>query len=176
MESMKTTAQKIESFFKEKGWKYDCPRQEEDRILFTTGVNMGNVLGKLRIVIFLREDCYVVNAILNSFVEKERYAQVAEYLHRANYATLNGNFEFDYDDGEIRYKTYTNFDGDAVLSKEVIEESIFVPVFMFDEYGKNLLRLMIGPGDPKQLIEEAERNHEEEMRQNAPAEDTTSLS
>lgn len=176
MESMNTTAQMIESFFKEKGWKYDCPRKKEDRILFTTGVNMGNVLGNLRILIFVREDSYVVNAILNNFAEKERYAQVAEYLHRANYATSNGNFEFDYDDGEIRYKTYVNFDGDVVLSNQVIEESIFVPIFMFDEYGKNLLRLMIEPGNPKQLIEDAERSYDEEMRQNTPAEDTTSLS
>ena len=32
-----------------------------------------------------------------------------------------------------------------------------IPIFMFDKYGKNLLRLMLGEGNPKELIEEAEK-------------------
>lgn len=118
---------------------------------------MNNALGNLSIYIVVRKDYYVVNTILNNFVEEKYYNQVSEYLHRANYCLNNGNFEFNFKDGEIRYKTYVNFDG-IVLSDSIIEDSILVPVFMFEKYGKNLLRLMLGDGNPQKLIEDAETN------------------
>lgn len=176
MEYMKTVAQLIEEFFQQEGWKYDVPKREEERIIFAASLNMGNILGRLRIFILLRKDYYVVNTILNNAAEEDRRTQVGEYLHRANYAMSNGNFEFDYDDGEVKYKTYVNFDGGVNLSPQVIEDSMLVSIFMFEKYGKNLLKLMLEPGNPKQLIEEAERSYDEEMRQNTPGEDTTSLS
>ena len=46
---------------------------------------MNNALGNLSIYIVVRKDYYVVNTILNNFVEEKYYNQVSEYLHRANY-------------------------------------------------------------------------------------------
>lgn len=173
MNYMGTVAKLIEAFFQEEGWTYDVPQREEKRIVFATGVNMGSILGNVKIFILVRKSYYIVNAILNNTVEEDSRAQVAEYLHRANYTLLNGNFEFGYKDGEIRYKTYVNFDGDVSLSQQVIEDSILVPIFMFKKYGRNLLKIMLEPGDPKQLIEDAERAYDEEINRASSAEETT---
>ena len=67
----------------------------------------------------------------------------------------NGNFEFDYDDGQISYKTFVNTKN-IVPSTEVIRDSILIPVFMFDRYGKGIIRLMLEKANPKELIEKAE--------------------
>ena len=117
---------------------------------------MNSAIGNLKIFIIVRQDDYMVNVVLNSVVEEIYYKQVAEYLHRANYGLINGNFEFDFNDGEVRYKTYVNFAG-IQLSDDVISDSILIPVFMFEKYGKNLLRLMLSKANPKRLIEEVEK-------------------
>ena len=152
---MRNTIEGIKHFFEKWDWKYDYTEKNENHAVFSSGVSMNNAIGNLRIFIVVHKNYYTVNTILNNVVEEKYYNQVSEYLHRANFGLNNGNFEFDFEDGEVRYKTYVNFDG-VELSDSIIEDSILVPVFMFDKYGKNLLRLMLGDGDPKKLIEAAE--------------------
>ena len=67
---------------------------------------------------------------------------MAEYLHRANYGLRVGNFELDYDDGEIRYKTYIDADFTEITDKTIMM-SIFIPGDMFNKYG-NKSRLANG--------------------------------
>ena len=120
----------IEDYLKEDGWKYIA---DKDKCEFRAIVNMNNVVGELRIIVFVRENNYTVSAFLNSSVEQEYYNQVAEYLHKTFVNTKN-----------------------IVPSVEVIRDSILIPVFMFDRYGKGLIRLMLEKANPKELIEEVE--------------------
>lgn len=143
----------FDSFLKEIGWKH---KFDEDKMMYDFSVDMGSVIGNVRIVIILRDHHYKVYTILNGKVESDHIVKVAEYLHRANYGLNNGNFELDYRDGEVRYKTYIGFQG-VELSKTTIEKSIFVPLAMFERYGKNLMKLMLGDGVPEELIEDSEK-------------------
>lgn len=154
---MNNTIELINKFFVDGDWKYDFKQVDDNRAMFITGINMNNAMGNLRIYVMVHETYYVVNAVINSTVEEKYYHQVAEYLHRANYGMRNGNFEMSFENGEVRYKTYVNFEG-MQLSNEVITESILIPVFMFEKYGKNLLRLMLREEVPKELADEAEND------------------
>lgn len=175
MNYMKNTINLITKFFDEGDWKYQRLKRENDDVVFKANISMGSILGYLKLHVIVRKNDYIVNATLNNTAEKEAYPRITEYLHRANYSMSNGNFEFDYEDGEITYKTYVNFDGGVNLSEQVIEDSIIIPILMFDKYGKNLLRLMLESGDPKQLIEDAEQHFLKERIEKAlSSEDTTS--
>lgn len=158
---MKTTknvaVEAIKRFFDTDGWKYEY---DEEHSIFHTGMNMGTI-GKLDIAILIRDNYYLVYAMFSASAEEEQYVRVSEYLHRVNHGLNNGNFEMDFEDGEIRYKTYVNFDG-LQLSEEVVRDSILIPIFMFDTYGKNLVRLMLGESDPKTLIDEVEEEKRKE--------------
>ena len=46
---------------------------------------------------------------------EERRPALAELLTRANYGLANGNFEMDFQDGEIRYKTYVDTQHEPLL-------------------------------------------------------------
>lgn len=142
----------IHNFFEEIQWKY---RYDEERSVFLMGVSTDGIIGNIRMAIFVKEHHYRVYASLHNKAEKDNINAVAEYLHRANYGLNNGNFELDYHDGEVRYKIFVRFKG-IDLSKDIIKESIVLPPIMFDKYGKNLIKLMLGEGSPKELIEEAE--------------------
>ena len=150
---MEKVIQQIKNFFKENDWNYTY---DEEKNIFSTNLNMNNVLGIIRIYIVFQESSYVVNAVLNSNVEEQYYVKIAEYLHRANLGMRNGNFEFDYSDGEISFKTFVNFVG-MELSNEVVVDSILIPIFMIDKYGKKLVQLMVSNKEsPLELLEEVE--------------------
>lgn len=151
--------QAIHDHFREIEWSYDYNERES---YFHTGVTMNSSLGSLAIYVYVHETSYVVYACLSNHVEPCYCAQVAEYLHRANYGLLNGNFGMDFRDGEVRYKTFVSFEETTVPVK-AIRASLVLPVLMFEKYGKNLLKLMLDVGDPQMLIREAETPEDEEQ-------------
>ena len=142
----------IHGFFKKIGWKYDFIEEEET---FYSGLSMNGAIGSIRLVINVHNQYYKVYAILPAKADKEHLSIVAEYLHRANFDLNSGNFEFDYSDGEIRYKTFVEFRG-VEFGEDVVEKSIIIPILMFDKYGKGILKSMLDSGIPEKLIEEAE--------------------
>jgi hypothetical protein len=55
-------------------------------------------------------------------VPEELRVEAAHFLTRANYGLATGNFELDFDDGEIRYKTVVHVDGD--LSSDAVKRAV----------------------------------------------------
>lgn len=147
-------ANKIKEFLDEDKWKY---RYAEDDKVFITGVNVGSIEGNIKIYIFVKKEGYTVYEIMNNRAEAERYSSISEYLHRANYGLRDGNFEFDYNEGEIRYKTYVNCNGMEDISNKIIQDSIYVGLAMIQRYGKGLLKVMLGIETPLEAINEAEK-------------------
>jgi len=47
-------------------------------------------------------------------VPEERRREVSDFLTRANYGLADGNFELDFEDGEVRYKTAVHVPGDQL--------------------------------------------------------------
>jgi hypothetical protein len=80
---------------------------------------------------------------------------VAEYVTRANYGLRIGNFELDYSDGEVRYKSSIDFEGQT-LTSELIRNAIYPAVHTMDRYLSGLLRVSFGGATPLEAIEEVE--------------------
>jgi hypothetical protein len=55
-------------------------------------------------------------------VPEELRLEAANFLTRANYGLATGNFELDFDDGEIRYKTVVHVDGE--LSAAAVKRAV----------------------------------------------------
>ena len=73
--------------------------------------------------------------------EAELMAKMAEFVCRANYGLKNGYFEFDFSDGELRYKCYVPCE-DRVPSQELIQEGITVPALMLRRYAPGILGVL----------------------------------
>ncbi len=74
---------------------------------------------------------------------KERRAEVAEFITRANYGMLLGNFELDYDSGEVRYKTSVDVEDDR-LSAALVRQVVIPNVMMMDRYLPGLIKVIKG--------------------------------
>lgn len=81
--------------------------------------------------------------------------QVAEFITRANYGMIIGNFELDYTDGEIRYKTSIDLE-DTQLGKDLVRHAIYANVLTMDKYFPGLMRVIYAGIDPASAIEEVE--------------------
>lgn len=64
---------------------------------------------------------------------EEKRQSIAHFLTRANYGMTIGNFELDFTDGEIRYKTSIDVEGDR-LTSALIKRLVYTNVMMMDEY------------------------------------------
>lgn len=72
---------------------------------------------------------------------------VAEHVTRLNSGLLMGNFELDFDDGDIRFKTNVDV-GETVFAREHFELLACNNVSYFDAYLPNLMRVIGGEITP----------------------------
>jgi hypothetical protein len=77
---------------------------------------------------------------------------IAHFLTLANYGTLIGNFELDYTDGEIRYKTSIDVEGDR-LTPALIKRLVYINVTMMDEYLPGIQAVIEQQATPEQAIQ-----------------------
>lgn len=74
-------------------------------------------------------------------VPEPRRAAVSEYVARANYGLVIGNFEFDLDSGHVRYKTSVDLEGASVLPV-VFKNLIYSNLTTADRYYPGLMKLI----------------------------------
>lgn len=93
----------------------------------------------------------------------DRFAEVAEYLHRANHGLVTETFEMDYDTGEVRLRTGIELltlapgllaDG-AALDALVLDLSA-ANVGVFDRYLTGLVAVAVGGASAADVIREIE--------------------
>ncbi|BAZ08733.1 hypothetical protein NIES4071_05390 [Calothrix sp. NIES-4071] len=73
---------------------------------------------------------------------------------------ITGNFEMDFDDGEIRYKTSIDIDGDE-LTQDIIKRLVYANVTMMDEYLPGIIIVIekdVSPVDAIRSIEQTGAN------------------
>ena len=81
----------------------------------------------------------------------ERRLAVAEFLTRANYGLIIGNFELDFGDGEIRYKTSLDVDTDR-LTPALMKQLVYANVLTLDQYLPGILAVIEGSSLPEEAI------------------------
>lgn len=145
-------ARAIKDFLDNDDWHYSF---DENDGMFKMGVNLKCKLGSTDIRVKVGDDYFTAYASIKMNADEGSRAAVAEFITRANYGLRNGNFEMDFRDGELRYKSYNNCDG-VVPSRAVVADSIMVPALMIDRYGDGLVAVMFGLQTPADSIEAIE--------------------
>ena len=78
-------------------------------------------------------DIFVFYSVLPEKVPEPKRQAVAEVLTRLNYGIRIGNFEMDFGDGEIRYRTGIDVEGDR-LTPALITRLVYANVQTMDEH------------------------------------------
>lgn len=84
----------------------------------------------------------------------DKLAKMLEFITRANYGLIYGNFEINLDDGQIRYKTSVDVEGNG-LSHNLLKPVVFINVTAMDSYFAVLTKIIyqdISVQDALQLV------------------------
>lgn len=131
------------------------PQALPDKFAYRTYYSGRN--GELRCYAQIRPEleiliCYAIAAVR---VPEDRRLAVAEYITRANYGLRIGNFEMDFSDGEVRYKSSLDFEGET-LTDNLIRHVIYPAVETMDDYLPGLMKVAFGGASPDEAIKEIE--------------------
>lgn len=94
---------------------------------------------------------FIFYSVCPTKVPKPKRRAVAEFLSRANYGTVVGNFELDFNDGEIRYKTHSDLKYNFLIA-EPIKELVYTNVMMMDRYLPGITSVISGKVSPEEAI------------------------
>jgi hypothetical protein len=92
----------LRALFRENGWPFSDVRGAP--VLFS---ELSGILGRWKFYaqVVEEQDLILLYSVCPFRVPEERRSEVSEFLTRANYGLAAGNFELDFADGEVRYKT-----------------------------------------------------------------------
>jgi hypothetical protein len=98
---------------------------------------------------------FVFYSICPANVPESKRLVMAEFVTRANSGMIIGNFELDFTDGEIRYKTSIDVSGDN-LSLAIIKNLVYSNVMMMDEYLPGIIAVIETGVEPESAIAQVE--------------------
>ena len=92
-------------------------------------------------------------SVLVDHTPTDRLYAMAEMIARINYGLPIGNFELDFDDGEVRFKTQLDVDGaQDRLNTEMLRNIVVANVLTVDRYYEVIERAMQSDEDPADLV------------------------
>lgn len=85
---------------------------------------------------------------------EERRLAMCEFITRVNYGLVLGNWEMDMVDGEVRYKTSIDSNGQE-LTRDLIQPLLRANLSMANRFSsdKGLMRVMFGDGNAREAVE-----------------------
>jgi len=98
----------------------------------------------------------VLQVVVGCHAPVEKRTAVAELLTRINYSLIYGNFEMDFSDGEVRYRTSVDVAG-GQLTDEMIQALICANLFTVDRFHPAIMSLLwndLTPEEALALVEE----------------------
>lgn len=133
------------------------PQKVDDKLIYRCNYNGRN--GAYTCYAIIRPDLeqFLFYAQTSVKVPENARYRVAEYLTRANYGLRIGNFEMDFADGEVRYKTSLDFEG-SELTSPWIRNMLYPAVQTMDRYFPGLMRVIYSDHEPEEIIKEIEES------------------
>lgn len=132
---------RLQQFFDQEHWTFDRRADQPVLHLLFKGGN-----GQWDCYAQVRDNPYpllLFYSILPLKVPKKKRRSLAEFLSRANYGLLLGNFELDFADGEIRYKTSLTLSGSDPDSS-ALQQWVYGNVLTADRYLPGILQVLEG--------------------------------
>ncbi|HSJ53938.1 MAG TPA: YbjN domain-containing protein [Anaerolineae bacterium] len=139
-------------FLKEDGWH---PQQLQTGNVYRMGFAGDGGSTTCYAQVLLELEILLIYVVAPVRVPEDKRQEVAEFITRANYGLRIGNFEMDFADGEVRFKSSLDFEG-AVLETSLIQNALYPAVRTMDRYLPGLLTLIYGSRPAAEIIGEIE--------------------
>ena len=157
MQKAKSVYETICKALDARDWKYK--RFDED-LTISCGARGDDL--PMDIIIMLNTQAQVVSVLspMPYKVAEEKRVDVALAIAIANYGLVNGSFDYDLSDGEIRFRMVSSF-RDSVLGEELFDYMVMVTASTVDRYNDRFLMISKGILSIEQFVkmENEDRNN-----------------
>ena len=102
------------------------------------------------------EQQFVFYSICPVTVPKSKRRGLGEFIARANYGMIIGNFELDFAEGEVAYKTSIDVEG-STLTFPQMKRLVDTNVAMMDQYLPGIKAVIQGDASPEEAIAQIEK-------------------
>ena len=122
---------------------------------FALALSFQGFNGSWHCVASIAEDAetFLFYSLLSQPVPDHRKTDISEFITRANFGLLQGCFELDFDDGELRYRISAHVTR-ASLTHELIEPIVYKNITAVDYYLPGIHAVLSGEKTAKQAIED----------------------
>jgi hypothetical protein len=142
----------VKAFFDADNWAYD---EIEGHNILKLAFSGDNANWTCYAQVKEEQERLMFYSTLETKVPEGKRNAVAEYITRANYGLLIGNFEMDFSDGEIRFKTSVDIE-DSALTQKFIQNLVYMNVLMMDKYVPGMMSVIYANMDPAKAIAQIE--------------------
>lgn len=142
----------VQAFLDGDDWKYE---KFEDKDIFRAGVGAKNASYSLFYDVKESAEQLIVYTITPQHVPEQYRHEVSEFLTRANYGIIIGNFEMDFDDGEVRYKTSVDVEG-GELTTGMVRQLTLYSVSTTDRYFPGIMAICYGGKSAQESVLDVE--------------------
>lgn len=126
-------------------------RHDED-LKITCGARGDDLPMDLIIIVNPRAQVVSLYSPMPFNMSEDKRVEAALAVCIANYGFVNGTFDYDFSDGEIRFRIVSSF-RESILSEEVFNYMLAVAVSTVDEYNDKFLMISKGVMSIEQFIE-----------------------
>ncbi len=144
----------VAAFFTEDGWSFEqMPERPILRLPFQGKGGRWNCYAQIRVTRDVEQILFYSVLPLN--VPADKLSAIAEFITRANYGMALGNFELDFNDGEVRYKTSVDVT-DTDITGNLLRPLIYTNVLMMDKYMSGLMAVVYADMSPAEAVKQIE--------------------
>ena len=151
-EHSRPLANVVKDYLDSQNWRYQF-EAEDGKFLF--GLNIDSRIQTVNFVIYVTNHGFTVYGYPTLKADTETMTRVAEYLIMANYGLPYGNFELDFTDGEVRFKS-SLYCGSTLPPLDIVEFVVDAPARLWSTYGNGLAAVIMAGADPREEINKAE--------------------
>lgn len=162
---MRMIYQVLEQYLNEKEYKWE---RKGDRLRIPLRGDNGSWT---TLIDWNEDDRWIcVRSVMGFAVPPAKRRAVAEFVARANYGLIIGNFELDFNDGEAAYRTSAILREDE-LSEVMLADLFYANLHYVDRYMPGLMAVAFGGRPARKAIDLVEGTGQP-TPQDAPADDT----
>ena len=136
----------------DRGWKYRF--YEQDGII-RYSMNLSGRIRSAEGYLRIRQNTfsgYMICPLHADPTNNRMITDMAEFLHRANFNMIQGNFELDFEDGQIRYKN-TIHCGGVLPTRQMVDDAVDIPSTMLTRFSEGIVRILFGLSTPGEALD-----------------------
>ena len=136
------------NFLTEDGWN---PQFIEEKEAYKINFDSEHGIGVAYAQVLSDLEQFLFYVMMPFKIPEDNLNAIAEFITRANFGLRVGNFEMDFEDGEVRYKTCIDF-GDETLTRGYIKNAVYPALKTMERYVPGFLSVVYGGQTPEEAL------------------------